>query len=146
MLLLAYFRNVGAVLLALLLIADFYLATPPVTERAATHSPVIQVHSQRKLPEPVIFDTTQIVLAAVAPAQWDRNPSAPPAAREMPIDRVDTSGVRASFALAPRAESYRATSAERKKRYSARAPRRNARHQIILAARQGQFGWFGFRY
>jgi hypothetical protein len=145
MLLAAYFRNVGAVLLALVLIADFYLPTAPVVQKVAAYRPVIRIYSERKGLEPVIFDTTQVVFAAVTPAPWDRNP---PAAHEIPTNDVDASGVRDAFAL----HSHRAASVEKgrqpTRKYAARGARTHAhaQSQIVLAARQGQFGWFGFRY
>jgi len=135
----AYFRNVGAVLLALLLIADFYLPASPVVQKAEVYRPVIRIYSERKGIEPVIFDTTQVVFAAVTPAPWDSNP---PAVRK--TDDVNASRVRDAFA------SHRAASAEKgrqpTRKYAARSARRHAQSQIVLAAPQGQFGWFGFRY
>jgi hypothetical protein len=53
----AYFRNVGAALLALLLIANFYLPPSPVAQGAATYPPVIRIHSEQRLPAPIVFDT-----------------------------------------------------------------------------------------
>ena len=142
----AYFRNVGAVLFALLLIADHYLPTPPVVQKAAAYPPVIRIHSDRKAAEPVIFDTTQAVIAAPAPAPWDRNPPAPPAARTRRANIVDATGVREAFAQLPRADSHRAASPGKKRQPTRRyATRRPAEPQIVLAARQGQFAWFGFR-
>jgi len=139
-----YFRNVGAALFALLLIADFYLPAPAVDQRAASSSPAIRIHSERKWPVPVVFDTTQVAVAAV-PASWDRNPPAPPATQEM------STGVREAFALSPRVDPHPAARIEQRKpqlarRYAARSVKRYAQPQIVLAARQGQFGWFGFRY
>jgi len=141
----AYFRNVGGALLALLLVADFYLPTSPVAQRGAAYPPVIRIHTERKLPEPVVFDTTRVVLATATPAPWDSNPPAPPAARD------DAPGVRNAFALLPRTDSHRAASVEQKKRqlirrYAARGTRRYEPPQILLAARQRQFAWFGFGY
>ena len=144
----AYFRNVGAVLLALVLLADFYLPTAPVVQKVAAHRPVIRIYSERKGLEPVIFDTTQVVFAAVTPASWDRNPPAPPAAPDIPANDVDASGVRDAFALL----SHRAAPVEKgrqpARKYAARATRTHAHTQsrIALAARQGQFGWFGVGY
>jgi len=86
----AYFRNVGAVLLALLLIAEFYLPTPRDFQKVAAYRPVIRIYSEQKGLEPEIFNTTQVAFAAVTPAPWDRNP---PAAREIPTNDVDASRV-----------------------------------------------------
>jgi hypothetical protein len=134
----AYFRNVGAALLALLLLVDFYLPTSPVAQRETAYPPAIRIHTERKPPQPVVFDTTRVVLAAATPAPWDSNPPAPPPTA------VDAPGVRNALALSPRTEL--AASVDQKKRQAARkyAARRHAKPQILLAARQGPFGWFGF--
>jgi hypothetical protein len=134
----AYFRNVGAVLFALLLIAGFYLPPPRDAERARANPPEIRIHAEQKLPAPVVFDTTQVVPAAVTPAPWDSNPPAPPTAREMPAKVRNAYG---------QSDAHRAASVEQKKRQSARryAARRQTHPQFVMAAPQGQFGWFGFR-
>ena len=137
----AYFRNVGAALFALLLIADFYLPTRPLPQKVAANPPVIRIYSDRKAAQPINFDTTQIVIAAAAPAPWDRNPPAP-AARVTSNNHIDVSGVRDAFA------SYREASVEKRqstRKYAARGARRYAQRQMVLAARQPQFSWFGFR-
>lgn len=144
--LLAYFRNVGAVLLALLLIAGFYLPTSPVAQRAAANPPVIYIHSERKLPALVIFDTTQAILATPAPAPWDTNPPAPPGTRA--AGPIDDAKLRDAFARLPPPESHRAASLEQRNRQPGRkyAGRRHAEQPIVLTARQGPVAWFGFRH
>lgn len=144
--LLAYFRSVGAVLLALLLIAGFYLPTSPIAQRAAANPPVIRIHSERKLPALVVFDTTQAILAAPTPAPWDTNPPAPPGT--IPAGPIDDARVRGAFARLPLPGSHRAASLEQRKRQPSRkyAGRRHAEPPIVLAARQGPVAWFGFRY
>ena len=61
-----YFFFVGAALLALLFAADAYLPKLPAAEltHAAAGLSVIRIHSDRKWPERVVFDTT---LASAAP-------------------------------------------------------------------------------
>src|SRR6478609_1649366 len=117
----AYFRNVGAVLLALLLLADFYLPTSPVVQKAEVYRPVIRIYSERKGIEPVIFDTTQVVFAAVTPAPWDSNP---PAVRE--TDDVNASRVRDAFA------SHRAASAEKGRQSTRKYAASRARDQLAI--------------
>jgi hypothetical protein len=55
-----YFFFVGGVLLALLFVFDAVLPKLPVTDRreAAIDLPVIRIHTDRKWPEPVVFDTS----------------------------------------------------------------------------------------
>lgn len=147
----AYFRNVGVALLALLWIADFYLPTPPLAQRAAAYPPVIRIHSDRKRPEPVIFDTTNIVAASAAVSAWDKDPPPPPTDREMSTDRAGTSAARDALALMSSRDSRYMASVEQKRRqmtakYVARVARKYPRPRIVLAARQGHYAWLGFRY
>ena len=66
--LLRYFLFVGGVLLALLFISDAYLPKLPDAVRADADAPVtaIRIHSDRKWPERIVFDTS---LPTIAPAQ-----------------------------------------------------------------------------
>ena len=55
-----YFLFVGGALLALLFISDAYLPKLPVAgERRISDLPAIRIHSDRKWPERVVFDTSQ---------------------------------------------------------------------------------------
>src|SRR5439155_525156 len=62
MLLARYFLSVGGVLLGLLFVADAVVPTVPAigTDRNDTGADksVIRIHSDRKWPEPVVFDTS----------------------------------------------------------------------------------------
>src|SRR3984893_19032498 len=66
-----YFLFVGGVLLALLFISDAVLPQLPVADRANADLPVIRIHSDRKWPERVVFDTTIPNLAPVQTAKAD---------------------------------------------------------------------------
>ena len=143
----AYFRNVGAALLALLFIADFYLPTTPAAQQAAAYPPVIRIYSDRKWPEPVVFDTRTAIVSA-KPAARDANVAASPGADDLQTSRADVSGARDAFAMLPVRDSRHAQSVDQNKRQlkqKTAVRRKHARPQIILAARQGQFAWFGFR-
>jgi hypothetical protein len=63
-----YFLFVGGVLLALLFVSDAFLPKSPVADRSdtATELPAIRIHSDRKWPEPVVFDTS---IPTIVPAQ-----------------------------------------------------------------------------
>lgn len=61
-----YFSFVGGALLALLLILDACLPKVPAAERANANLPVIRIHSDRKWPERVVYDTT---IPTIIPAQ-----------------------------------------------------------------------------
>src|SRR5437764_5262847 len=61
-----YFYYVGGVLLALLFISDAYFPKLPVEHSASTASYVIRIHSDRKWPERIVYDTS---LPTIIPAQ-----------------------------------------------------------------------------
>lgn len=141
----AYFRNVGAALFALLLIADFYLPSPPVAQREAVLPPAIRIHSDRKWPERVVFDTN-IVIASAKPDSGKADVKASPDAGNQPTRSAD---VRDAFAMLAPPDSP-ATSIDpniqRAKQKHVRSVRRNTRPRIMLASPQRQFEWFNSRY
>src|SRR5258705_1806788 len=61
-----YFFLVGGVLLALLFVVDAVLPKLAVVDRTDTDLPVIRIHSDRKWPERVVFDTS---IPTIVPAQ-----------------------------------------------------------------------------
>jgi len=60
-----YFFYVSGVLFTLVFILDACLTRLSVTESAHVNSPVIRIHSDRKWPERIVFDTT---LPTIVPA------------------------------------------------------------------------------
>jgi hypothetical protein len=67
-----YFFFVGGALLVLLFLFDAYAPPLPVTDKteAAIDLPVIRIHSERKWPERVVFDTSiPATVPAIVPAQ-----------------------------------------------------------------------------
>jgi hypothetical protein len=67
-----YFFFVGGVLVALLLIANVCFPEPPAAAdsvAAAADMPVIRIHSDRKWPERVVFDTSVPAVAPVRTAE-----------------------------------------------------------------------------
>jgi hypothetical protein len=143
----AYFRNVGAALLVLLFVADFYLPTTPAAQRAAAYPPIIRIHSDRKWPERVVFDTTTAIVSA-KPVAWDTNVAASPRTGDVPTSHADASRVRDAFAMLPPTDSRGTESAAQDKRQSkvaARPVRKKSRPHILPASPDRQFAWFGFR-
>ena len=61
-----YFSYVGGVLLALLFILDAYFPKMPADERVSSDVPIIRIHSDRKWPERIVFDTS---VPTIIPAQ-----------------------------------------------------------------------------
>lgn len=146
--LLAYLWKVGAALLALLFVADFVLPKAAVTERTAVDQPALRIHSDRKWPERVIFDTTLPADVAVASAPSITEP-APLVPATAPISRAETPAPANALAIArtdlPTRESVERKRL-RKKQYVGTRSKRFSTPQMVLAARQPQFGWFGYRY
>ena len=80
-----YFMYVGGVLLALLFVVNAYLpAPPPIVEKAETELPVIRIHSERKWPKPVVFDTSHPTIAPAQPVQLAKAEVAKPEAAVPP--------------------------------------------------------------
>jgi hypothetical protein len=68
--LMRYFVFVGGVLLVLLFVSDFYFPKEPVVTAAdsGVDKPTIRIHSDRKWPERVVFDTNQPTIVPAAAA------------------------------------------------------------------------------
>lgn len=94
--LLRYFLYVGGALLALLFISDAVLPKEPApdTNVAVADHPLIRIHSERKWPKPIVFDTNMPAMAPVAVAS---NAAAPVAA----ADIAAKARVREAFAQLP---------------------------------------------
>jgi uncharacterized protein YqjF (DUF2071 family) len=144
----AYFRNVGAALLVLLFVANFTLPTPAVVARAKAYPPAIRIHSDRKWPERVIFDTKMAIVSA-KPVAWEAEIAASPDAGDASASRTDVAGAREALAMLPRPDPLHAQAVDQNKRHlkqKTAVRRKHARHPIVLASRQRQFGWFESRY
>ena len=67
-----YFVFIGSLLLALLFVADRYLAPlPDAISAAAVDRTIIRIHSARALPDKIVFDTSQPSVAPAAVALAD---------------------------------------------------------------------------
>jgi hypothetical protein len=68
-----YFLFVGGVLLALLFVLDAVLPKAPVaaTTEASTDKSIIRIHSDRKWPERIVFDTSLPTIIPAATAKAD---------------------------------------------------------------------------
>ena len=135
-----YFSFVGGVLLALLFVLDAYLPRIPVHERADADLPVIRIHTDRKWPERVVFDTSvpTIVPARIASSE----PSIPPSETASDVS-VEARG-REAFAQMQPSDTKQAKS--RKPEPKPQRKSRIARRYVpshFTSAPQWQFGWFG---
>jgi hypothetical protein len=143
--LLRYFVFVGGALLALLLISNAYFPkTPDQVQAESGFDPAtIRIHSDRKWPERVVFDTNQppIVLGPAADSV------------QAPVAVVDASAkarVRDSFAqLQPPDEKQPQLTDPKKAEKTVQRKRRVAKRRavppVMLVAQQPQFSLFGNR-
>jgi hypothetical protein len=139
---LRYFLFVGGSLLVLLFAVDAYVPKEPVVTAAEastpTDNPTLRIHSDRKWPERIVFDTN--VPTIVPPAQTAATEvNLPPqtAANEF----TAKARVRESFAQFRPADESKPEAKPQPKRKIAK---RRAPPQVVLVAQQPQrFGFFG---
>ena len=148
--LVAYFRNVGAALLALIFLADFCFPNAPVAQKAAVYPPVIRIHSDRKWPARVVFDTTQTLVTVAEPVGAG-------IAIAALIDTIEPRAVQSgkpvahdAFALMHEPQARRPETTanqhkrQRKPHYRVARSNRYAKQQMVHAMQQRRFAWFGF--
>lgn len=131
-----YFSYVGGVLLALLFILDAYFPKTPADERASSDVPIIRIHSDRKWPERIVFETSvpTIIPALIAGGE----PSILPP--ETGGDVAVKASEREAFAQMQPSDTKQAKS--RKPQRKSRIARRYVPPHFTSAP-QWQFGWFG---
>lgn len=147
---LAYLWKAGAALLALLFVADFFLPKAPLAEKTGEDRQTIRIHSDRKWPERIVFDTDSPVIVAAPPGlsipktEISSDLIGPPAPSALEPTVAN------AFAQLPRPDSGPREATDhkrpRKAQHAAIRPKRYVTPQMLFAARQGQLGWFGFRY
>jgi len=140
-----YFLLVGGALLALLFITDAYLPKLPVADSsvAAVDMPVIRIHTDRKWPERVVFDT-RIPTITPRPAA---NTVASVAAPSTVADVSAKVRVREAFAqLPPPPEQARLQSDPKKSEPKLQHRRKIAKNRVapptMQVAQQPRFGFF----
>ena len=160
---LRYFLYVGGALLTLLLVFNAVLPQAPATNSltSSAETPAIRIHSDRKWPEPVVFDTSQptIALAPVTVAKAD----AAPAVTQAPVNPAVTvaspkARVREAFAQLPLSEQIPPVAPEAKKpeikpqprhKVARARPAREPQQPMMMqqptmrVAQQPHFGLFG---
>jgi hypothetical protein len=135
MLVVRYFLYVGGVLLALLFVSDAYFPKSPVVQTADSDLPVIRIHSDRKLPDRVVFDTSRPTV--VAPQTLAVAAAQPPATAP---EFSAKARVRETFAQFVPPEPKKPDPKPQRKRKIAQ---RRAAPPMMLVAQQPQFGLFG---
>ena len=140
-----YFVFVGGVLLALLLIFDAYLPKLPVADatEAGVDKSIIRIHSDRKWPERVVFDTS---LPTIVPAQALRAEAAVPAVATV-ADVPAKVRVRDAFAQLPFDPKQAQPSEPKKPELKLQRKRKIVKNRgappVMLVAQQPRFGFFG---
>ena len=139
-----YFLLVGGALLVVLLVAGACLPSLPVVEQVETQRTKIRIHTEMKLPERVVFDTSMPAVTH-PPEPVTAAPSLPSAddvsakARQAfaHLQSSDVSRMKPADTKRPELKSAPSRKSETRKR--AAAPRK------VRLARQPQFDWFGGR-
>jgi hypothetical protein len=132
-----YFMYVGGALLALLVISGLFLPKSPVVDRtdSAAELPAIRIHSDRKWPERVVFDTS---IPTVVPAQTAKAEAIAPS----PTPVADVSArvrVREAFAQMVPPEPKKPEAKPQRKRKIAK---NRVAPPMIQVAQQPRFGFF----
>jgi len=135
-----YFLFVGGVLLALLFVVDAALPKLPVTDADRTDTAVgksvIRIHSDRKWPERVVFDTS---LPTIVPAQSAKAEAVVPAPPPPTIDASAKARVREAFAQSVPPEPKKPEPKLQRKRKIAKY---RAAPPMVQVAQQPRFGFF----
>lgn len=142
--LLRYFVFVGGALLALLFISDAYLPKMPDEVRAASELPVIRIHSDRKWPERVVFDTSHPTIVPQQTASTAASVTAPATVADVSAK----ARVRDSFAQLQPSDQTQAQlpdpkKLEKKVVRKRRIAKQRAAPPMMLVAQQPQFSLFG---
>ena len=139
-----YFLYVGGVLLTLVFILDAWLTGLPVMERSHVDSPVIRIHSDRKWPERIVFDTTLPTIVPVQAAIAEDRAASPATVTDASAKERE----REAFALMQPSDAKRLQPSDPGRReLKPQRPRKIVKRHVtprsVLVWRQPQFGWFG---
>ncbi len=135
-----YLLCAGGTLLALLFVADACFPDRPAGHGGPGPSAAIRIHSDRKLPERIVLDTSQPTIFSMEIATGELG--APPG-----TDSPQTPAREAFAQIQPpdveRLQSRQSLKAEAKPQRQSRIARRHTEKRIRLVARPPQYGWFG---
>jgi hypothetical protein len=139
-----YFVLVGGVLLTLLFVVDAVLPKLPVPDRADTDLPVIRIHSDRKWPERVVFDTR---LPTIVPVPAAKVEASVPASVTV-ADVSAKAHVHDAFALLQPSEPKQLQTSDSKKpepklQRKRKIAKKHLAPPMMLVAQQPRFGFFG---
>jgi hypothetical protein len=138
-----YFFYVGGVLLALLFIADAYLPKFSVAHEADEVFYNVRIHSDRKWPERIVYDTSLPTITPPQIASTKQSAAAPSTiASARPREQE-------AFAQLPPSDTNQLQSPDSKKhepklQRQRKITKRHTPPPVLLVARQRQFGWFAY--
>jgi hypothetical protein len=134
-----YFLGVGGALLAVLLVAHWFLPELPDAEKASVAPPLVRIQSEQKWPERIVYNTSRETVAPALAAS-EQPDIAPPAVADVLATARD------AFAEAPPSDASKTQSADQKKPDAKpQAKRKVARRRapVLMVERRPQFGWYG---
>ena len=132
-----YFFFVVGVLLALLFMSDAYLPKLPVADRANPDLPVIRIHSDRKWPERVVFDTS---LPTIVPAQTAKAEAITPPLPTPVAEASAKARVREAFAQFVPPDAKKAEPKPQRKHI--KIAKRRVAPPMVVVAQQPRYGFF----
>ena len=142
-----YFSWIGGILLALLFISDAYLPKSPVPQLADANLPVIRIHSERKWPARVVYDTSLPTISPPQTTSANAGTSARAAVADVP-PRVEAPEAFAQMRpsdvqqLNPSAPKTPDAKLQRQRKVA----KKRVTPPMMLVAQQPHFGWFGNRW
>ena len=137
-----YLLYVGGALLAVLFVADSSLPDRPAGHGGPGPSATIRIHSEQKLPERVVLDTSQPTIGPTEIAKLEAG--APPGANS-PQTRAREVFAQLQPPDAERLQSRQSMKPEAKPQRQTKIARRHTERRIRLVARPPQYGWFGYQ-
>jgi hypothetical protein len=141
-----YFVYVGGVLLALLFVVAAILPKEPAADSTDASLPVIRIHSDRKWPERVVFDTSMPTIVPAQTAKTGANVAAPTTVADV---SAKEGRVREAFAQLQPSNVKQTDASDPKKPVSKLQPKRKiakkrvAPPPMMMVAQQPRFGFFG---
>ena len=138
-----YFMFVGGVLLALLFVSHAVLPNIPPADRAdtAVDKSTIRIHSDRKWPERVVYDTSIPTIVPAPIAQADASLAAPAATDSSAKARVREALAQLPSPDAAQSDLKKPEPRPQRKRKIAKS---HAGPPTIRVAQQPRFGFFDF--
>ncbi|MBI5265492.1 MAG: hypothetical protein HY852_27170 [Bradyrhizobium sp.] len=138
-----YFMFVGGALLVLLMISNAYLPKAPVADRTDFKPPVVLIHSDRKWPERVVYDTG---LATIVPPQVETivPPPVEKTEAKVPVMRADASPdtrARETLARLQPSDAKQLQLSDAKKRERLQHQRKIAKRRAALLRGPPRFGF-----